>query len=203
VQAIDWAAQEGVDIINISAGFQNLHPTLRKAIKGAHEKEILVFAAAENWGNAVPGPAFPAAIRDHVFCISSCGGNLWASKKMNPPGRKDADNFACLGEKVRLPGYKEALTGTSVASALAAGLAARILDFSRHVDSREAGCDEQKLRTRPGMRAVFKKISHEDGLFRCIAPWLLGQMPSARSDTRPSREQVQNVIRKALKEMDR
>ena len=117
--------------------------------------------------------------------------------------RKDADNFACLGEKVRLPGYKEALTGTSVASALAAGLAARILDFSRHVDSREAGCDEQKLRTRPGMRAVFKKISHEDGLFRCIAPWLLGQMPSARSDTRPSREQVQNVIRKALKEMDR
>lgn len=203
MQAIDWAAQKGVDIINISAGFRNDHSELRKAIKEAHEKEILIFAAAANWGNAGPGPAFPAAIRDHVFCISSCGGDLWASEKMNPPGRNNADNFACLGENVRLEGYKEALTGTSVASALAAGLAARILDFSRHVDSREAGCDEQKLRTRPGMRAVFKKISKKDDLFRCIAPWLLCQGPSVPSDIQAGRKQIQKVIKRALEKMDR
>ena len=203
MQAIDWAAQKGVDIINISAGFRNDHLPLREAIKRAHEKGILIFAAAANWGNAGPGVAFPAAIKDHAFCIFSCNGDLWASKMMNPPGRNDADNFASLGEDVRLDGYKEALKGTSVATALTAGLVARILDFARHIDSRKAGCDEQRLRGRPGMRAVFKKISKEDGLFRCIAPWLLWQDPSAPNDMQLGRERIQEVIKEALNKMDR
>jgi hypothetical protein len=122
---------------------------------------------------------------------------------MNPPGRNDADNFASLGKDVRLYEGKAPLDGTSVAAPLAAGLAARILDFARHIDSRIAGCDEQKLRSRPGMRAVFKKISKQNGLFRCIAPWLLWQHPSAPSDTQLGRERIQEVIREALNTLDR
>jgi len=161
-----------------------------------------MFAAAANWGNAGRGVAFPAAIKDHVFCISSCTGDLWASK-MNPPGRDDADNFASLGEDVSLYEDKALLDGTSVATPLAAGLAARILDFARHTDSRIAGCDETKLRTRPGMRAVFKKMSNRDGLFRCIAPWLLWQHTSAPSHTQPDRNRIQEVIKEALDTLDR
>jgi hypothetical protein len=122
---------------------------------------------------------------------------------MNPPARNDADNFASLGENVGLYDNKAPLDGTSVAAPLAAGLAARILDFARHADSRSAGCDEQQLRTRPGMRAVLKKISKQDGLFRCIAPWLLWQHPSTPSDTQLGRERIQEVIKEALNTLDR
>jgi hypothetical protein len=122
---------------------------------------------------------------------------------MNPPGRNDADNFASLGENVSVYEDKQPLNGTSVATPLAAGLAARILDFARHIDSRSAGCDEQQLRTRPGMRAVFKRISKQDTPFRCLAPWLLWQHPSAPSDTQLSRERIQEVIKEALNALDR
>jgi hypothetical protein len=126
---------------------------------------------------------------------------------MNPPGRNDADNFASLGCNVELDSYKELLDGTSVATPLAAGLAAKILDFSRQSDSRKAGCDEEHVRTRPGMRAILKKISRDDGLFRCISPSLLWQHPLAPKNKDPSRdqirEQIQEVIKEALNALDR
>jgi hypothetical protein len=122
---------------------------------------------------------------------------------MNPDARDDADNFASLSEHVSLDEDKALLDGTSVATPLAAGLAARILDFAKHTDSRDAGCDENKLRTRPDMRAVFKKISNRDGFYRCIAPWLLWHHPSAPCDTQPDRERIQKIIKGALDRLDR
>jgi hypothetical protein len=126
---------------------------------------------------------------------------------MNPPERDDADNFASFGYNVDLDLYKKPLNGTSIATPLAAGLAARILDFSRQPDSRKAGCDEERVRTRPGMRAILKKISNKEKLFQCISPSLLWEHPSALKNKDPSREQrreqLQEVIKEALNRMDR
>ena len=122
---------------------------------------------------------------------------------MNPRRQDGADNFASLGENVSLYEDRAPLNGTSVATPLAAGLAARVLDFARHIDSHSAGCDEQQLRTRPGMRAVLKKISREDKPFLCISPRLLWEHPSAPSDEQCCRERIQAVIKEALNTLDR
>jgi hypothetical protein len=122
---------------------------------------------------------------------------------MNPPGRDDAENFASLGCSVELYEDRPPLNGTSVATPLAAGLAARILDSVKYIDSQNARCYEDRVRTRPGMRAVFKKISKEDSPFRCIAPWLLWQHALVPSDTQLSGERIVEVIKEALNALDR
>ena len=50
---------------------------------------------------------------------------------------------------------------------------------------------------------MFKKISKEDGLFRCMAPWLLWQDPSAPNDIQLGRERIHEVNKEALNKMDR
>ena len=130
MQAIKWAVRHGVDIISISAGFKTCPHELREAVHQAHSAKILIFASAANWSH-LNQAAYPAGIKDHVFCIFSTDAGLMNSRGFNPPARGDADNFAILGEDVDLPPRTEPVRGTSVATAIAAGFAARILDFGR------------------------------------------------------------------------
>jgi len=210
-KAIDWAIDKEVDIISISAGFVDDDNYLREAIRRANAKNVLTFAAASNWGNLEAGVAYPARIKDHVFCIFSSNGALKAmSSAMNPEPRKGADNFAVLGEDIDLDPGLPPVSGTSVATALAAGLAARILDFARHTDSRAAGCSAEQLGTRASMRAVFERISMQNQKFKCIAPWLLWEhgaraneeLEATRRTGQPSRTHVHWVLADALRQME-
>jgi hypothetical protein len=162
----------------------------------------LIFAAASNWGNLEMGVAYPARIKDQVFCIYSSNGANKATTDNNPEPRIAADNFAFLGEDIdvhttgSLP-----ISGTSMATALAAGFVARMLDFSLHPDSQDAGIDAKKLHTKSGLTAVLHKISSSDGKFQCITPWLLWKLANKRAQE-PTRVLIQEVLRKALEEMD-
>lgn len=204
LQAIDWAASKGVDIISISAGFVHYQDEVFRAIKAARKinMELLIFAAASNYGNQHDGVAYPAKHHEHVFCIFSCSGNLKQTDDTNP-NPTETDNFAMLGEDVRVfPG--QVLNGSSIATALAAGFAARIIDFTRHEDIcsrlKRKGLEPDRLSTREGVRAVFREISTTSGKFRCIAPWKLwehGTKDPAREY--PGRQHVYKVLKGILK----
>jgi len=148
------------------------------------------------------GVAYPARIKDHVFCIFSSNGANKATTDNNPEPRRTADNFAFLGEDIDVhTSGSIPFSGTSMATALAAGFVARMLDFSLHPDSKDAGIDVEKLHTKSGMTAVLHKISSSDGKFQCITPWLLWKLANKRAQE-PSRGLMQEVLREALEEMD-
>ena len=176
-QAIDWAIENKVDIINISAGFEEYHKDIDMAIKKATlaVPEILIFAAAGNWGNTMP-VAFPARLTDNVFCIFSYSGKLRVIKDTNPNPVGDGPNFALLGQDVAPnPASNKKESGTSIACAIATGLAGRILDFVRQDDVKRglrlSEENREKVGTKNGMTRIFRQMSNQDPPYLCVAPW--------------------------------
>ncbi|CAG1962753.1 unnamed protein product [Fusarium graminearum] len=192
-KAIDWAMQNNVDIISISAGFKEDHAELERQVKkataGGEMQEILIFAAASNWQDSQGGVAFPARMADRVTCIFCCNGGRRSSREWNPRARTGTSNFTMIGEDVVLDSGKKLKGGTSVSTALAAGLAAKIIDFSRQPDI----CDfisestRRKLKTKAGMDSIFKGMSGEPDRegYECIEPW---QILPADSKNKASHE---------------
>ncbi|KAF9772131.1 hypothetical protein IL306_010189 [Fusarium sp. DS 682] len=142
-RAIHWAIDppRSVDIISISAGFRHYSKELDDAVTRAKAAGVLIIAAASNWQNT-NSVAFPARHNLSTMCIYSTNtGNQ--SSSFNPEPRADTPNFAILGEGFQHPDQaNERMSGTSsehpvgrVATAVAAGLAARIVDFSRQRDN--------------------------------------------------------------------
>jgi hypothetical protein len=176
-QAIELAVNEWkVDIISMSFGFPNWIENVDKALKLAHSNDVLLFAAAANdGGNTLISKAWPA--RDpKVFCVHATDefGSNWHK---NPPRNSKVDNWATLGVNV-LSGWTEdkmqAMTGTSIATPIAAGTAALFIDFARI--PLVMGMDYEHLghvRSFPGMRSLFKASSKKmtDHNYRYIKPW--------------------------------
>jgi subtilisin family serine protease len=201
-KGIDWAREQKVDIISISAGFKRTRlgcpSPLRDAVDQAAKAGILIFAAASNWGNK-DDIAYPAAIKDQVMCIFASNGANRHVRDFNPDPRNDADNFAILGENVKITeGDRD--SGTSVATALTAGLAGRLIDFSRHTDSLEGIDNLNLIGTKAGMTAIFKRMSkgRKEG-YDCIIPWnILEDSASNRFEQRAqARSEISLALRKA------
>jgi subtilisin family serine protease len=121
----------------MSFGIREYHEPLQKAVANAVHKGALVFAAASNDG-ANFGRAFPAKYPG-VFCIHATDGNGRPSA-FNPTADDKDVNFSLLGENVLshwpagTKGHNQpvnTMSGTSVATPIAAGLAASILSFIR------------------------------------------------------------------------
>jgi len=137
-KAINHAVSEWkVDIISMSFGIREYNEPMKTAISNALHSQTLLFAAASNDG-ANLGRAFPAKYPS-VFCIHSTDGNGNPSA-FNPTADDKDVNFSLLGEHVSSHwpvgknGYNQpvkAMSGTSVATPIAAGLAASVLSFVR------------------------------------------------------------------------
>lgn len=117
-------------------------------------------------------------------------------------------NLAIFGEGVQLPGLRGGddavrLNGTSMSTAIAAGLAARLIDFSRHRDCRGIfGEEAADLKRMAGMESVFAKMAggaSGDGYY-CVVPRSL--LNDIRSDeTREAkRAAICNTIKVDLRE---
>ncbi|KAL2692428.1 hypothetical protein Neosp_002837 [[Neocosmospora] mangrovei] len=210
-EAIKWAVSKKVDIISISAGFKDechdeLEAQIKMATAGGAAPEILVFAAASNWQN-INGVACPASMTDRVIGIFCCNGGLKNSRQWNPNPRNHAANFAMLGEDVALDSGMRLLGGTSVSTALAAGLAAKLLDFSRQPDVQSwiSKASREKMKTKAGMSAILKEMSRNnvnEG-YECIAPWeiLPADAASGIASREKVREAVCTIIKKAMKKV--
>ena len=119
----DW----NVDIIVMPSGFREPNEELGKAINEARNANILIFAAASNYGNVVD-IAFPGRlyIDLKLFCMFSTDANIRANSNFNPSASSKARNsFAILGENVKLLETDKPLSGTSYATMIGAAVAGR------------------------------------------------------------------------------
>ncbi|KAJ9156211.1 Subtilisin-like protein [Pleurostoma richardsiae] len=175
-EAIRYATTKWeVDIITLASGFESDNDDMRKAIVEAKAKDVLVFAAASNYGN-VKRIAFPARLHYDVMCMFSTNASVKHSQFNPQPSPKLTHNLAVFGEGVQLGPSEPKLMGTSFSTAVGAGLAARLIDFSRHKDSREnLGPELPYLKLVDGMSSVFARMAGggADNGYHCVAPWRL------------------------------
>lgn len=109
---------------------------MAKALDEAISREKLIFAAASNNGS-MRQMTFPAYL-DRIICVNACDGLGTALNINPPPAKRDDKRLAILGENVESawkcePGSNNTMkikTGTSVATPIAAAVAALILEIA-------------------------------------------------------------------------
>lgn len=154
---------------------------MRNAIKYATNAEVLIFAAASNEGNR-DRILFPAG-EPEPFCINSSNGYGDASE-FNSPHQKDHENLSILGEGVRSTWLQRPSSsgegdntkpswavrrGTSVATPIAASVAAIVIHFGRQWEP----SGHEKLETCRGIKCILKSMATKNiAKFYDIVPWL-------------------------------
>src|SRR5262252_3963770 len=125
LRGINWSAQEGARIINMSfAGPRD--PSLARALKAAYDKGIVLIAAAGNAGPKSP-PLFPGAI---PFVIAVTATDV-DDKLFTAANRGKYISVAAPGVDILVPapdGEYPMTTGTSVAAAEVSGIVALLLE---------------------------------------------------------------------------
>ena len=128
---LEWAINKGARVINMSfAGPYD--PMLQLAMKKAHEKGIVLIAAAGNMGPKSP-PLYPAA-DPHVIAVTATdeSDKLFAQANQGPHVAVAAPGVNIL-EPAPNAGY-QLTTGTSVAAAHVSGVAALLLERNPSLD---------------------------------------------------------------------
>lgn len=163
----------------MSFGYRRENATIKAAIRDAFYKGIIILAAASNSGVNPRFPiSFPANVRQ-VICIHSSDGDGNPSGR-NPPTTPDC-NLAILGEGVAAAWprhlYMErqdnlrVASGSSVATPIAAGLAALIIEYaSQGGEEPEVVSGWTRLRHSDEMRKMFKSMARERAGYQSIAP---------------------------------
>jgi subtilisin len=137
--AIEYAAQNRVDIISLSLGGNSESIVIKDAIVSAYQKNILIIASAGNDGPLKGSIDWPAAYSEVVAVSAIASDEIvpdWSSRGMN-----DGDylvesreiEFAAPGvniESTWMDGGYRYLSGTSMATPHVSGLAAKIWDGS-------------------------------------------------------------------------
>jgi filamentous hemagglutinin family protein len=125
LKGLDWAAGKGVRVINMSfAGPRD--PSMERALKAAHDKGIVLIAAAGNAGPKSP-PLFPGA-DPNVIAVTATDAN---DKIFAGANRGRYIAVAAPGVDILVPAPEDTYqltTGTSVSSAEVAGIAALLLE---------------------------------------------------------------------------
>lgn len=157
---------------------------IEDAIRKASSR--LIFAAASNSGKNNPR-AFPASDDPYVFCVHASNGN-GEDGGINPE-IQSGFNFMTLGMGLELMELESRIengrarstfkrvikSGTSFATAIAAGIAAAVLDLASRIKVIKPRT-KKKLKTREGMKKMLSLMSTskgDQGARLCyMAPWL-------------------------------
>ncbi|KAF4550642.1 Hypothetical protein D9617_16g014300 [Elsinoe fawcettii] len=178
-KAITWASDEcRVDIISMSFGFDDetydhhgnpIRQAIYNAMSARAGDNILFFAAAGNDGANNGKMMFPAK-HELVVPIYGTGPTGAFMDDLNPIARRDDPSvFGTLADKVPCSGLEDegevTETGTSFATAIAAGYAGMLLDYIRIMERKrqenfgEVMAWSKRLGTRRGMATLFSTIS--------------------------------------------
>lgn len=173
-QAISWATEQRADMISMSFGYSDDQPCIRSAIRRSidlRDESIIYFAAASNSGSN-ESEAFPARLHSVISVRATDSQGQFEG--FNPPRHNLEKNaIGTLGRDV--PGAwnseydatEKYSSGTSVATAVAAGLAAVLLGYVQVQSARETfPMVDSRLRTREGMQAMFMELSQESQIER-------------------------------------
>ncbi|KAF4979798.1 hypothetical protein FDECE_18004, partial [Fusarium decemcellulare] len=194
-----------VHIISMSWGFKNEHSCISDAIRLAHAKDKIMFAAASNEGANLPaslGTTFPASMRE-VICVNSSDG--YGNKSdFNPPARNGDFNFSTLGEAVPAsssPSELKRQTGSSFATPIAATIAASLLEFIMQKQVLRADTDlKQQAATKDGVTKLLYAIGNPVSGFRYLKPWDLIQCQGLTNSCpcKDCRKAAENKVRAVL-----
>jgi subtilisin family serine protease len=125
LKGLDWAATKGVRVVNMSfAGPRD--PSIERALQAAHDRGIVLIAAAGNAGPKSP-PLFPGA-NPNVIAVTATDIN---DKVFSGANRGGYIAVAAPGVDILVPGTDggyQLTTGTSVACAEVSGVAALLLE---------------------------------------------------------------------------
>ncbi|MFL2122331.1 S8 family peptidase [Marinilactibacillus psychrotolerans] len=127
---IEWAVKKGVNIINISSGYEEYNQDIYEAIQVAVNKGILVIAASGNMQDGNNTIDYPAA-HDEVVAVSSVDRNsVAASDSMSSEKNELAAPGVTIYGLSNSGGYKNR-SGTSQATPHVSGLAAIMMQRSK------------------------------------------------------------------------
>lgn len=183
----------------MSFGYETQDDAIEAAMARAEGKGVLLIAAASNvGGDTVDARSWPAARRDNVMCIYATEGKGHPYDD-NPKWATDAHRLAILGVMVPVwdvMSSNDSITnrvthrsGTSIASPIAAGVAACVLSFvwrteglylsSREGDTATASARLAAAKTRllraSGMSEIFWRMTRQDTTdhYHFVHPWKL------------------------------
>lgn len=192
-QAIQHAAKIWeVDIISMSWGCQKEVPEIKAAIRDAFHQGVTMFAAASNDGR-ISTVTFPANLRQ-VICVNSCDGALFPSRP-NPSPKPDT-NITIVREYLEAAwpihlcqnGVNTASkSGTSIATPIAAEIAALVLEYARQRGPKGFRIDKpDHLRHCDEIRKVLRYMvrDHESD-FHCLVPSRLFYRKSGDATAHP------------------
>ena len=159
IQGINYVISlKNVDIINMSLGGIGYNPALEKVIDQAYESGIAIFAGAGNDGGS--NMTYPAAL-ENVICVAAIDKNnqraaisnygSWVD--LSAPG-VDIWSIGIAGDPEAVDGFRS-MSGTSQASAVAAGEAAVIL--SADLEDIPKGRSAERVN-------VLKKVMQENAV---------------------------------------
>ncbi|UNI18714.1 hypothetical protein JDV02_004967 [Purpureocillium takamizusanense] len=187
-EAIRWAMEQGVDIINLSLGFpRESSYDLTRALEEADHRGIAVFAAAANHGNR-EAIAWPARDRDLAVCVTS-GDEFNNLSRFAPGPGRDLPVFITHGEDVASHwptelgqgnGFRK-MSGTSVATPIAVGMAAMVLAFLNRTNAWTPSqkrqfldrSKERRLRSTRGMGRLLEHMCRDRNGLKVLSPKLM------------------------------
>ncbi|OCK74490.1 subtilisin-like protein [Lepidopterella palustris CBS 459.81] len=166
----------GVDIINMSFGWDYNHRVVGKAISFAKDQGVLLFASTSNYGLTTPADILYPASADEVISVDAADG-LGNPAGFNPSSVAELgkDRFTAPGIGLCSPISDETFDGTSFASPIAAGVAALVLEFARQSPLENCQSVAECLRDRLGMVLVLRAMSKRKGeeKFKFLCPEML------------------------------
>lgn len=132
ILGLEWAISKGVDVINISLRLRDSE-RLREIIQKAHQQGIVTVAAAGNNSTRMGLLTTEGAINLTEVAYPARYSEVIAVGALDRYGR--VYEASIKGEKVEVlcKGYKGSETGTSIASAYAAGFAAKIISGNPNI----------------------------------------------------------------------
>jgi type VII secretion-associated serine protease mycosin len=132
IEAIQWAADHGASIINMSLGFSSYSQAMQDAVNYANSHGVLVVAAAGN--NNSSAASYPAALNNVISVVATDQNNAKASFSnygstvdISAPGTEILSTVPGGGYE-----YKQ---GTSMASPVVAGAAALVWAHHPELDT--------------------------------------------------------------------
>ncbi|KAM5342058.1 hypothetical protein ACJ41O_015089 [Fusarium nematophilum] len=172
-EAIRWAIDLNVHIINMSFGISNASEEIRGAIRDAEAAGIICTIAASNYGSNEMR-SFPAKL-DQVLCIHAGDGNGNKSG-LNPTPLRWRDNLSTLGVCIPSEWRGEEdhyVSGTSYAAPVAAGIAANVLRFVQWATDEGFMTQPQRMNAYScaGMRHIMLAMCEPRDGYDFVMPW--------------------------------
>ena len=176
IEGIEWAMQNGADIINMSLGSNTYNGAFAAAVKNAYESGVAVFCAAGN--DATSSYHYPASYSGAIgIAALDVGLQKWGFSNYCDKVRyafPGVDIYSAIsGEDSNNDGILEATTdsygmmsGTSMASPVGAGVAAVALQYAK---------ENGKMNNLTGAAKVKKLLSIMDSAAIPIATKGLGK----------------------------